>query len=437
MKTLELESGDIVKEFALPSHTSWATINDDGNIVTAITSKGDVEIWDAVGQVLIGKPFNVGKSFNYAFPSGIEGIIFCGGTYSSQLFDSSTGKSASPVLRSRNLSFHYLAKRQTLILESPRLSTLYFWEKGFSDFKTVMLDGQFGGLGVNKDETILAVSSDGGIVKFIDMSSKKPVGKALLHQEDVRGIVFHPLNDRYVFTLTRGAKLFGWDRREQNVFMGPVQLLRGRNLFIDDTGKNITSQSYSGQLFRVPVQIPDEDTDYSSWLPGLAKSMIGFELSDSNTYEMYSGELSIEGLPPGVRDWVKWLRDDSSNRSAGPTVNVKVSELIEDLSDSTNLYQLRQALRLRPSNPEVLSQFAYQLVANAGPSDDPGIQAKFISAKARELGGDNSIVYYRSAQIEKMLNNQTNALNFINRAIELESANTEYSQFKRSLLQNN
>ena len=437
LKTLELESGDIVQEFALPSHTSWATMNDDGDIVTAITGEGNVELWDAVKHVLIGKPFHVGKSFNYAFPSGIEGIIFCGGTYSSQLFDSSTGKSASPVLRSRSLWFHHLARSETLILVSPRLSTVYFWQKGFSDFEAVMLDGQFGGLGVNKDETILAVSSDGGTVKFIDLNSRKPVGKALHHQEDVRGIVFHPLNDRYVFTLTRGAKLFGWDRREQNVFMGPVQLLRGRNLFIDDTGKNITSKSYSGQLFRVPVQIPDEGTDYSSWLPGLAKSMIGFGISDSNTYEMYSGEVSIGGLPPEVRDWVKWLRDDSSNRSAGPTVNVKVSQLIEDLSDSTNLYQLRQALRLRPNNPEVLSQFAYQLVANAGPSDDPEIQARFISAKARELGGNKAVVFYRSAQIEKVLNNQADALKYIDRAVELDSGSVEYLEFRKTLLDNN
>ena len=300
-----------------------------------------------------------------------------------------------------------------------------------------MLEGDFSGLGVNKDETILALASDGGIVKFLDLASSKLVGQALIHQEDVRGIVFHPLNDRYVFTLTQGAKLYGWDRRDQNVFMGPVQLLRGRELYIDDFGKNITSKSYSGQLFRVPVQIPDEDTDYSSWLPGLAKSMIGFGISDSNMYEMYSGEVSIEGLPSKVRDWAKWLRDDSSDRNAGPTVSVKVSELIEDLSKSTNLHQLRQALRLRPNNPEVLSQFAYRLIANAGLSDDAEIQATFISAKARELGGDNAVVFYRSAQIVKMLNNQEDALKYIDRAIQLDSANKEYSEFKKSLLQNN
>jgi len=61
----------------------------------------------------------------------------------------------------------------------------------------------------------------------------------------------------------------------------------------------------------------------------------------------------------------------------------------------------------------------------------------FWASKARELGADNAVVFYRSAQIEKMLNNQTDALKYIDRAIELDSANTEFSDFKESLLQNN
>ena len=40
-------------------------------------------------------------------------------------------------------------------------------------------------------------------------------------------------------------------------------------------------------------------------------------------------------------------------------------------------------------------------------------------------------------QIEKMLNNQADALRYIDRAIELDLGNTEYSEFKKSLLQNN
>ena len=57
--------------------------------------------------------------------------------------------------------------------------------------------------------------------------------------------------------------------------------------------------------------------------------------------------------------------------------------------------------------------------------------------KARDLGGPIASVYYRSAQIEKMLNNQTDALKYIDRAIDLDSENEEYSEYKKTLLQDN
>ena len=62
---------------------------------------------------------------------------------------------------------------------------------------------------------------------------------------------------------------------------------------------------------------------------------------------------------------------------------------------------------------------------------------RFISAKARELGEDNAVVFYRSAQVEKMLNSQADALKYIDQTIELDEKNTNYSEFKKTLLQNN
>ena len=62
---------------------------------------------------------------------------------------------------------------------------------------------------------------------------------------------------------------------------------------------------------------------------------------------------------------------------------------------------------------------------------------RFISAKVRELGGDNAVAFYRSAQVEKMINSQADALKYIDQAIELDSKNTNYSEFKKTLLQNN
>jgi hypothetical protein len=44
--------------------------------------------------------------------------------------------------------------------------------------------------------------------------------------------------------------------------------------------------------------------------------------------------------------------------------------------------------------------------------------------------------HYLSAQVEKILSNQGDALGYIDKAIELGSGNAEYSEFKKYLLQN-
>ena len=57
--------------------------------------------------------------------------------------------------------------------------------------------------------------------------------------------------------------------------------------------------------------------------------------------------------------------------------------------------------------------------------------------KAKKAGSPNFIVFFRSAQIEEMFDNQADALRYIDRALELDPGNAEYSEFKKSLLQNN
>ena len=85
----------------------------------------------------------------------------------------------------------------------------------------------------------------------------------------------------------------------------------------------------------------------------------------------------------------------------------------------------------------MLSRIAQLMLATFGADEKFKRPATFFIAKARELEGDNAVVLYRSAQVEKMLNNQADALRYIDRAIELDLGNTQYSEFKKSLLQNN
>ena len=438
LKTVNLDSASVVKEFKLPNNIERAKLDEKGEHVAALTSRNEVEIWDANKVEVIGKSFSVNKEFSIAEVIGDEGVIFCYDRYAGgQFYDVFSGMEASPLLRGNRLEAFYYHEKKIYIVASRRSSIIHFWKKGLPEFERRTLEGTFSDIAVNKAETLLAIATDGGKVKFWDLATKEPVGDVLRHNADVRGMVFHPANDRFVFTFTNDAELFGWDRIAQNVFMGPVKVLRGWNLHIDDEGKALTAQSFSGKFFRIPVKIPEDGFDYASWLPELATSIARFKLNDSSVYEMNSEKegFNIQSTP--MQDWVTWLRDDSRDRNAGPGVDVSINEIVDALTPSKNLNDLGQALRLRPNSPEILGSYAYHLLANAEATEGRKAMAVYHIGQARKLGKDIPFVLYRSAQIEMLLDNQKGALQFIDRAIELDSGNAEYSELKKSLLQNN
>ena len=138
-----------------------------------------------------------------------------------------------------------------------------------------------------------------------------------------------------------------------------------------------------------------------------------------------------------MANWIEWLTDDSPEAKAASVGDATRESIADDLAKSEFLPDLAKAIQLRPSDPELLSRIAQLMLATFGLDEKFKRPATYFIAKARELEGDNAYVFYRSAQIEKLLNNQVDALKYIDRAIELDSGNAEYSEFKKTLLQNN
>ena len=173
--------------------------------------------------------------------------------------------------------------------------------------------------------------------------------------------------------------------------------------------------------------------------------MVGFMINDFGTYESISldaarqlrEESKLSVTNESMANWIEWLTDESSAAKAAPIGDATRDTIADDLAESGNLSNLLKAIQLRPSDPELLSRIAHLTLETFGVGEEFKRPVTYYIAKARELGGDNAVVFYRSAQIEKMLNNQADALQYIDRAIELDSGNAEYSEFKKSLLQNN
>ncbi|MBT7910517.1 MAG: hypothetical protein HN607_08280, partial [Verrucomicrobia bacterium] len=437
------------EKYKLPSGISRARLDSLGKRLAMISTNSIVSVMDVISKKLIGKSFPIDKRFSMPFLTGDEDLMFgrplsnrrSGG----QFYDINSGAKVGSYFDLRGAYVDFLPMTKSYVVVSGDSSVVYVCKDRLKTIIPLDLGQLYQSHGVNKGESLIAVATEDGSVTIWDVVSGEKVRDTLKHDYEVEGVVFHPNNDRYVFTFMDGGFLYGWNREEGNVFMGPVKLSNGRALFINNKGTVLTAPGSDGRVYRVPVQIPETGFDYSSWLPGLANSMVGFRINDSGAYENISREESLKlkeearGIAANgsMANWLAWLIDESSNAKAAPIGDTTREQIVNDLAESGALPDLLKALQLSPSNPELLSGFAHQLLVMGGVEEKTKRPVTYAIAKARELGGDNAVVFYRSAQIEKMLNNQTDALKYIDRAIELDSANTEYSEFKKSLLQNN
>jgi hypothetical protein len=349
-----------------------------------------------------------------------------------------------PLINLRNSNVSFFPGSSKYFVASGNASLAYIYSDKLKNIINLNLGQIYQSHGINSEETLIAVATEDGGVTFWNLDNGNKVGETLMHDYEVEGVVFHPQDDRYVFTFMDGGSLYGWNREEGNVFMGPVKLSSGRGLYINRDGTILTALGLNDRVYRVPIQIPQNSFDYSTWLPELANSLVGFRMNDSGGYEILNRQGSLKlkkeaktAVANGtMANWLAWLTDESFASKAAPFGDATREQIVSDLVNTGTLFDLLKALELNPSDSELLSDFALKKLVINGVNEKSKRFGTFAIAQARELGGDNAVVLFRSAQIEKMLNNRANSLNYIDRAIELDPLNTDYSEFKKALLQN-
>jgi len=432
-------------EYKLPDGLIFANLDKFGKRVVTVATNNIVSVIDVSTKSQIGKSFKLDQRYRRAFLNENDLIYGHGSRAGIQFYDIRSGTKVGPSINIRSANVDFLRLKDKHLIVSGYSSIIYFLKEDLKTLIKIDLGHVYQSHGVNKDETLIAVATEDGGVTIWDSETGGKVGITLRHKFEVEGVVFHPENDRYIFTFMDGGVLYGWDREEANVFMGPVKLFPGKGLFINSSGTVLTARGANGRVYRVPVQIPQSGLNYSTWLPSLAYSMIGFRFDDSGGYQILSrpdslkireeAKSALKGKP--MHEWLAWRTDESSIAKATPAGNTTLEDVVNDLSKAGSPIDLLKALQLSPSDPELLGDFSLKVLFMMGVNEQSKRFVTFSIARARKLGKDNPIVFYRSAQIEKMLNNQTDALKYIDRAIELDSANTAYSDFKKSLLQNN
>ena len=443
IKSINYKSKSLSKILKLPSGTYAGVFDENGKYLAILLEGRRVSVIDIKEKNTICDDFDLGRGQWLATPIVGEGLVF-GFGLSGQFYDLNNGSRIGGMVDISNPRLHYFTSKRISFIHG-RSSMISFVKGKASKIINFDLGQRYSSHGVNNNESLLAVANEAGEVALFDLNNGARIGGVLNHNKEVVGVVFHPENDQYIFTLIDGGFVYGWDRIDGNIFMGPVKLSQGHNIFINKEGNMLTVPSLDNRLYRIPVYLPLININYSSWLPNLANAIIGFKENNIGEYT-YSGwseskntilDSKIDIRNNFVKEWVNWVTSEEAVTKISPRSEVTIHQFIESLYNSNNPSDLIKALRLSPSNPDILSKFAYVLFEKFGVGDEYIKPVQFAISRARILGENNSLVFYRSAQIEKILNNKDNALKYINRAIELDSKNTVYSDLKKTLLQNN
>ncbi|SVD89357.1 uncharacterized protein METZ01_LOCUS442211, partial [marine metagenome] len=259
--------------YILPPGTGRARLDSLGERLAMVSTNNIVSVMDVRSKKLIGESFPMDKRFSMPYLTGDEDLVFGrGNRYQAgiQFYDINSGAKVGSLIDLQSASVDFLPATKKYVVVSSFSSVVYIY-KDRLESETILDSGQsYQSHAVNKEETLIAVATEDGNVIIWDINKGEKVGEALKHDFEVEGIAFHPGNDRYVFTFMDGGFLYGWNREEGNVFMGPVKLSSGRELFINSAGTVLTARAGTGSVYRVPVQIPESGYDYASWLPGLA-----------------------------------------------------------------------------------------------------------------------------------------------------------------------
>ena len=334
----------------------------------------------------------------------------------------------------------YYPKTKLYIAASGNASYAYISKDKFKTSEQIVFGQNYQDHAIDEEEKLIAIGTEDGKVMFWDLNSFQVVGKVLKHKFEVEGIVFHPENNRYVFTYMDGGNIYGWDRVEANIFMGPIKINTGRGLYLNKSGTTLSARGLNNRIYRLPVQIPLNDLSFETWLPNLSESLIGFKLNDSNMYDLVnksnSSQFSMSKiqLSESMKNWVRWVERKNNLKLASPNGVSSIGDIIDVLAKSQNYRDLHKALLLNPSDPDILSNFAYYFLKSSNLDEFDKRYSIFCINKAREISNNSANVLFRSSQIEKLLDNQDDAIDFIDRALNVSPENLIYKNFKNYLI---
>jgi WD40 repeat protein len=146
---------------------------------------------------------------------------------------------------------------------------------------------------------------------------------------------------------------------------------------MDKEGRQLSVHYKDGMTSLWDVS-PSFDGEVPSWISNFGEAIGGIRLGDNGrwvtvAFEEYvnTREQVLEHVSAGVLgDWAKWVMATRSERSISPNSQTGVREWIDRRMSSSNIMELRLALRLCPDHPTIRALLAEKLFVKSPESSE-------------------------------------------------------------------
>jgi tetratricopeptide (TPR) repeat protein len=278
---------------------------------------------------------------------------------------------------------------------------------------------------------IITASWD-GTAWIWDAETGQPLTEPLQHGDRVMSAQLSPDGQRAV-TASDDRTARVWDVRTGQPLTEPLQ-----------HGDHVTSARFSPDGQQVVTasedrtsrvwDVPSIKSSVEAWVPELAEQIATERVNERRVLEHVPfgrlPQLRQQILASAAGDiwirWAKWFFDERSTRSLSPFSDLTISQYIEYRIKDGSLADLRQAVKLAPTNGLALARLARAVLAQP-PTENPRQigEAEWYGARAIEFAPDKAEAWLARAEALERAGKWLEGLEAVRRALQIEPGNPD------------
>lgn len=275
-------------------------------------------------------------------------------------------------------------------------------------------------------------------VRVLEFEKWALIGREIKHTAPVQTVRFGPNGDCFV-TDDGAIRVFDSTTGRQLTEPFRVPEARGEFEISPECARLITGGSRCSVWDLPDVQVPLPD-----WLPEMAEAVAGLQVDSSGRHQA-KGFSTLVALQKQLLEsadadantrWAKWFFSSGPERTISPKSLVTVQRQMEELERLGGIEKFKDGVPPGAENCLLLAgKMAKELMHYPVENPREAAQAEWLSLRAVEQLPANAYAWHLRASVLSAIKRHAEALEAIDRAIELEGKNRDFPWLRASILE--